>query len=320
MSTITAQPADTASELIHQALIYDTDQAFLSATTAFCLDGLARDDKVLAVTTDANIELLRAALGDAAGRVEFVAAREWYEAPGRTLAAYNSYVNTHSPAHRRIRIIGEPVWHGLGERQEAEWTRYESMLNVAFAGSPAWIVCPYDARTLPGRIVADARRTHPNLLVGLHPRVSHDYSDPAAFTHPADHHPLPPPPAGTEVTTIRFDADLFRMRRLVAARAATFGLSGERAERFLLAVNEVATNAVEHGGGHGEIRLWADGPAIGCDIVDPGRMETPFPGYLPPDPTVLGGHGLWVVRQVCDLLEIRTGRPGTHFRLHLSRA
>ncbi|MGS2645513.1 anti-sigma factor RsbA family regulatory protein [Streptosporangium sp. LJ11] len=318
MSSITVQPSDAAPGLIHQALIYDTDQAFLSATTAFCLDGLARDDRVLAVTTEANIELLRSGLGDAAGQVEFVAARKWYDAPGRTLAAYNSYVNTHSPAHRRIRIIGEPVWHGRGERQEAEWTRYEAMLNVAFAGSPAWIVCPYDTRTLPGRIVADARRTHPDLLVDSSSRASRDYDDPATFTHAADHRPLPPP-AGTEAT-IRFDADLSRMRRRVAAWAAASGLSDERAERLLLAVNEVVANAVEHGGGHGEIRLWTDGPAIGCDVTDPGHMDTPFPGYLPPGLTGLRGHGLWVVRQVCDLLEIRTGLPGTQVRLHLSRA
>ncbi|WP_436761027.1 anti-sigma factor RsbA family regulatory protein [Streptosporangium sp. V21-05] len=318
MSSTTARSADAAPELIHQALIYDTDQVFLSATTAFCLDGLARDDRVLAVITEANAELLRAGLDDAADRVEFVDARRWYDAPGRTLAAYNSYVSTHSPGHRRIRIIGEPVWHGRDERQEAEWTRYEAMLNVAFAGSTAWIVCPYDTRTLPGRVVADARRTHPDLLADLGSRASEEYGDPAAFTHAADRRPLPPPPAGTGVT-VRFDADLSRTRRRVSAWAVTSGLSGERIERLLLAVNEVVTNAVEHGGGHGEIRLWTDGPAIGCDVTDPGHMETPFPGYLPPDPTGLRGHGMWVVRQICDLVEIRTGLPGTQVRLRLSR-
>ncbi|MFF3444269.1 anti-sigma factor RsbA family regulatory protein [Streptosporangium sp. NPDC002721] len=319
MSSTTAQPVDAASELIHQALIYDTDRAFLSATTAFCLDGLARDDRVLAVTTEANIELLRAGLGGVADRVEFVDAREWYDAPGRTLAAYDAYVNTHSPAHRRIRVIGEPVWHGRDERQEAEWTRYEAMLNVAFAGSPAWIVCPYDTRTLPGRVVADARRTHPDLLVGGDSRASPEYGDPAAFTHSADRRPLPPPPAGT-AATVRFDADLSLMRRWVSAWAVTAGLPDGQIDKLLLAVNEVATNAVEHGGGHGEIRLWTDGPAVGCDVTDPGHMDTPFPGYLPPDPTGPRGHGMWVVRQVCDLVEIRAGRPGTQVRLHLSGA
>lgn len=319
MSGITVRPADAAPELIHQALVYDTDQAFLSATTAFCLDGLARDDRVLAVTTEANIALLRAALGGAADQVEFVDARGWYDTPGRTLAAYNSYVDTYSPAHRRIRVIGEPVWHGRDERQEAEWTRYEAMLNVAFAGSPAWIVCPYDTRTLPGRIVADARRTHPDLLVDGDSRASREYGDPAAFTHAADHRPLPPPPAGTEVT-VRFDADLARTRRRVSAWAVTSGLPGEQLERLLLAVNEVVTNAVEHGGGHGEIRLWTDGPIVRCDVTDPGHMDTPFPGYLPPRLTGLRGHGMWVVRQVCDLVEIRTGLPGTQVRLHLSHA
>jgi hypothetical protein len=38
----------------------------------FCLDGLACDDAVLAVTTPANIDLLRQQLGDALGNVEFI--------------------------------------------------------------------------------------------------------------------------------------------------------------------------------------------------------------------------------------------------------
>ncbi|MFI6511981.1 anti-sigma factor RsbA family regulatory protein [Streptosporangium sp. NPDC050855] len=316
MSTLTDDA--TAPGLVHQALIYDDDRAFLAATTGFCLDGLAGGDRVLAVTTEANAGLLRTALGGAADEVEFAVARDWYDAPGRTLAAYNAYVETHSAAHRRIRVIGEPVWHGRDGRQEAEWTRYESVINVAFADSPAWILCPYDTRTVPGRVVADARRTHPELLDGSGAHRSDAYADPASFTHAADRLPLPPPPPGAGVT-VRFGADLARMRERVAAWAGTLGLPAERVERLVLAVNEVATNAVEHGGGHGEIRLWADAGAVHCDVTDPGSMDAPFPGHLPPALPGGRGHGLWVVRQVCDLLEIRTGRPGTQVRLRLTR-
>jgi hypothetical protein len=31
----------------------------------------------------------------------------------------------------------------------------------------------------------------------------------------------------------------------------------------------------------------------------------------------VGGNGLWVVNQVCDLVQARTGRAGTTTRLHM---
>jgi anti-sigma regulatory factor (Ser/Thr protein kinase) len=309
-TTLTGSP-----ELTHQALIYDSDEAFVSATTTFCLDGLALGDHVLAVTTETNIGLLRASLGTDAAEVEFVDAQDWYGTPGRTLAAYDHYVDVHKQPHRQVRIIGEPVWHGRDSVEEAEWTRYESVINAAFAHSSAWIVCPYDQRVLPERVVADARRTHPGILTGFGAQVSDAYADPALFTHASDAVSLSPAPDGATLA-ISFSSDLGWMRRQVADRATALGLAAEPAGRLLMAVNEVATNTLQHGGGQGHIRLWAEEASIICDITDPGQMNAPFPGYLPPGPAARG-HGLWVVRQLCDLVEIRTGLPGTQIRLHL---
>jgi anti-sigma regulatory factor (Ser/Thr protein kinase) len=270
------------------------------------------------VTSAANIGLLTGALGSAAAGVDFVEAGAWYDAPGRTLAAYGRYVDAHKDGSRRVRVIGEPVWHGRTSLEEAEWIRYESVINAAFAGQPAWIVCPYDERTLPARIVAAAGRTHPQLLAGHGVRASAAYVEPDAFTCAGDHLPLPPPP-GT-AAEIGFDGDLHLMRGRVKAAAERLGLPKEPMERLLLAVNEVATNAVEHGGGHGRILMWAEETSVVCDVTDPGRLQARLPGYLPPDPGTGRGHGLWVARQLCELLEIRSGSSGTQVRLHLARA
>ncbi|MEU4547383.1 sensor histidine kinase [Nonomuraea dietziae] len=317
-TTITPDAHTPSAGLIHHALIYGSDQEFLAATLPFCLDGLAAGDRVLAVTTPANIDLLTGALDTAATEVEFVEAGDWYHAPGRTLAAYGHYVDDHKRRHPRVRVIGEPLWHGRTPAEQAEWTRYESVINAAFAASPAWIVCPYDERALPEQIVADARRTHPDLMSGPAWQASPAYTDPAAFAYATDHLPLSPAPAGT-AADFGFDADLHRMRQQLATRATGLGLGADQIDRLMVAVNEVATNAVEHGGGHGRIRIWTDGDIVVCDVTDPGHLDTVIPGYLPPDPTAPRGHGLWVVRQLCELLEIRTGQPGTQIRLHLSR-
>jgi anti-sigma regulatory factor (Ser/Thr protein kinase) len=210
------------------------------------------------------------------------------------------------------------VWHGRNSVEEAEWTRYESVINAAFAHSPAWIVCPYDQRVLPDRVVADARRTHPGIVTGPGAQASDAYTDPASFAHSSDAMSMAPVP-GSATPAISFGTDLGWMRQLVADRATALGLAAGPAGRLLMAVNEVATNTLQYGAGQGHIRLWAQETTIICEITDPGYLSAPFPGYLPPGPAAARGHGLWVVRQLCDLVEIRTGLPGTRIRLHIGQ-
>ncbi|MDQ0585496.1 sensor histidine kinase [Streptomyces rishiriensis] len=325
MSAVTTnsrmQPGDVPI-LTHQALIYGTDEDFLAATVPFCLDGLAQDDAVLAVTTPRNIDLLRQQLGDAAGHVEFVRSDQWYDAPGRTLAAYHRYVGQRTGdtgRHRQVRVIGEPVWHGRDALETAEWTRYEAVINVAFADCPAWIVCPYDTRTLPSPLVADARRTHPEMVTGPAAEPSPHYADPKqdGFWE----RELAPASRDTQEHGMRFDADLTPVRAFVAASATSLGMSQSAADRLVFAANEVATNAVQHGGGSGHLALWRSAGRIVCDITDarPGATDW-FLGYLPPDPGQRHGHGLWAVRQLCDLMEVRPQHSGmgTTVRLHLN--
>ncbi|MGM1062019.1 anti-sigma factor RsbA family regulatory protein [Saccharothrix sp. Mg75] len=304
--------------LVHQGLVYGSDDEFLSATAPFCADGLERGDAVLAVTTAANAALLARALGESAGRVEFVDAEDWYRAPGRTLSAYHRYVDRHAVKgpHPRVRVIGEPVWHGRDELETAEWTRYESVINLAFADCPAWIVCPYDTRVLPGHVVDDARRTHPQLAVGRSARASDHYTGPTAADGSWERR-LAPLRADGEEAVLRFGTDLSAVRAFVARTAAALGMSGEAVARLVYSVNELATNAVRHGGGGGQVTLRRVGPRVICDVTDPGAGPVDwYQGYLPPDPGLRRGCGLWLVRQFCDLLEVdhRAGR--TTVRLH----
>ncbi|MFC8448857.1 anti-sigma factor RsbA family regulatory protein [Kitasatospora sp. NPDC057223] len=306
--------------LTHQGLVYGSDEEFLAATAPFCLDGLHDGDAVLAVTTPANTDLLRQALGDAAAQVEFVAADDWYRAPGRTLGDYYRYVGRHTAKgrHRQVRVIGEPVWHGRDETETAEWTRYEAAINIAFASCPAWIVCPYDTRALPEAVVADARRTHPHLLTGPAAQASDHYLAPTA-PDGAWQRRLDGGPAGGTRSTMRFGADLGPARAFVARAASALGLSPAGTQRLVFAVNEVATNAVQHGGGSGQVTLSRTGHRLVCDITDPGPAAADwYAGYLPPDPAQERGHSLWTVRQLCDLVEIHTHEGGTSVRLHLN--
>ena len=109
------------------------------------------------------------------------------------------------------------------------------------------------------------------------------------------------------------------LRRLVKLRAAGAGLSAERAGDLVLAVNEVATNSIRHGGGGGVLRIWQAADALICEIADSGRIADPLAGRQRPASGQSGGHGLWLCNQICDLVQLRTFVTGSVVRLHISR-
>jgi hypothetical protein len=80
----------------------------------------------------------------------------------------------------------------------------------------------------------------------------------------------------------------------------------------------LAANTFVHTSGPGTLTLWATQSEIICQVNDTGQITDPLAGRLRRDPAAAGGgHGLWVVQQACDLVQIRTSPAGTAIRLHM---
>ena len=108
------------------------------------------------------------------------------------------------------------------------------------------------------------------------------------------------------------------MRELVTAWSTSRGLSADRVRDLMLAVTEVASNSIRHGGGQGTLRVWAGKGALVCEFHDAGVITDPMVGRVRPAANQIGGCGLWFVHQLCDLVEIRSNpRDGTQVRLHM---
>ena len=167
-------------------------------------------------------------------------------------------------------------------------------------------------------MIEEARRNHPLLREGDLLVASVDYPGAEFLATPFDE-PLPDPPLGVPV--VQFEADTLRdVRGLVCAHAARAGLSDERSADLLLAVNEVATNSLLHGGGRGTLRLWRESDALICEVRDKGCIEDPLVGRRRPLPGSAGGHGLWLANQLCELVQVRTFLSGGAVRLHMRLA
>lgn len=110
-----------------------------------------------------------------------------------------------------------------------------------------------------------------------------------------------------------FDADgLYALRAEIAAHADHLGAGSDEIEDLVIVGSELASNAIRHGGGTGRLRLWRQGKVLYCQVSDTGPgMADPDAGRAAPDPSAVGGRGLWISRQLCDELLVTTGPGGT---------
>jgi hypothetical protein len=80
-----------------------------------------------------------------------------------------------------IRVVAEAGWAGVSAAEIAQWTRYESLVNLAFASSPATILCTYDESAFSRDVIADVHRTHPEIVRGGDASASPRYRRPEDF-------------------------------------------------------------------------------------------------------------------------------------------
>ena len=128
--------------------------------------------------------------------------------------------------------------------------------------------------------------------------------------------PLPPP--GDDAICHTYRTDLSKVRALVLQQARSAGLTEGRASDLVLAVSEVAANTLRHTRSAGTLTIWRQAGELVCEIQDEGTITDPLAGQRRPGPDATGGHGLWLVYQVCDRVELHSDKNGTVIRMHMS--
>jgi anti-sigma regulatory factor (Ser/Thr protein kinase) len=315
-NTVTVTPAPSAGTVggyRHEAFLYSGLPEFLSGTLSFIRRAVSAGDPVLVVVSAAKIGLLREQLGAENGHVAFADMADVGGNPARIIALWQAFVRDNAGA-AQLCGIGEPIEPGRSPVEVAECQLHEALLNVAFdAATPLWLLCPYDLEVLAADVIDEAHRAHPFVARGDLRQASSAFEpiDPAA---PFDR-PLPPPAPWAAFMSFG-SGELRELRAFVAGHAARAGLGAEAATGVVLAVSEIASNSIRHGGGRGELRIWTEGRTLVCEVSDTGHITSPLVGRVRPAPGAAGGAGLWLANQLCDLVQISSSARGSTVRVH----
>jgi anti-sigma regulatory factor (Ser/Thr protein kinase) len=293
----------------HDAFSYDSLDGLVTSVTDFVRAGLAEEAAVQVVLPSTRLEAVRDALGADGREVGFVDMVEAGRNPARLIPLWREVVDRNEG--RPCRGVAEPVHEDRGASAIAECHQHESLLNTAFTAADLRLLCPY-AAAQPEPVLARARANHPWWADQPNPGFD-DRGVGGELTQP-----LPEPFGST--TFVRFDLDsVTGVRQNAAGKARRFGLDTDAVERFTLAVHEVMVNSIDHGGGGGMVRLWTEDDDVVCEVRDEGVITDPLVGRRRPTLAQPRGRGMWMVNQLCDLVQVRSSASfGTVVRLRVA--
>lgn len=298
----------------HELYPYRGEAQFLSGTLDYIHEALEGNEAVVVAVPSDRAALLRGELADESA-VTFVDTTALGPNPGRLIGAWVAWMRERGEGNRPVRGIGETAWREARSAAHLSELRYhEWLLNRAFVRSAAWsMMCPYDAADEDQGALRTLSRCHPLIHQDGRYVRNEDYLTVGDYPFEALNGPCDP---FQELSYAH--GDLGAIRAKVSRCAAEAGVPADRLPKLAVAVTEIATNSVRHGGGRGTLRTWTQDAAFVCEFRDAGHIPDVMAGRTRPTVDQVGGRGLWLVHQLCDLVEIRsTPEQGTTVRLHM---
>jgi DNA-binding PadR family transcriptional regulator/anti-sigma regulatory factor (Ser/Thr protein kinase) len=306
--------APPAGAFVHPGLFYRDAADYLAGTVPFIVEGLLAGEPVAVSVPRANLELIRDELGREASRVHLLDMEVAGRNPGRIISTIlMAFVQAH--AGRTVRIIGEPIWPSRTSTEYPACAQHEALINLAFAGHPVTILCPYDVVRLSPQVLSDAARTHPVVVHGSGLQRSDAYAPDRVL----DDYNLPL--SADAVCAFEFGSDNLPQAQAHAATvAACLGVPLARRTEVERAVSELTANSVRHGGGQGRLRVWPSEGQLACQVEDAGTLSDPLAGRRPVSEHETGGRGLLIVNRIADLVRVHAIAGSTTIRAYFEIA
>lgn len=325
--TVAHGAGSLAAQFVHSALIVETDRD-LDVLAAELASSAKLYDEVLVVAGERTRAVLTDVAGDLPATVCWRSPDGFYQRLGFAYERFRRYLADEHRAGHRVHVIAEPaltrgVDPGLRADRVAAYLAYEAICNHTYAVGASAVTCVWDSRLHPETVIDRVRATHPHLVTGTGRSPSPAYLPPEHYLAERHDVPMRTPPARVDHdVTVGEVAQLSGLRSTMRGWATDHRFIGEALEDLVMAVVEVATNGLRHGGPPVRVRAWHHGGTLVVQCDDAGARPIPADaGYLRPDPvvTVAGGRGLWLARQLADVVTVSSEPGRTSVRLQFPR-
>lgn len=263
---------------------------------------------VVAVPTDMVHEV--APLLGADGSEAVIPVDEVGRNPSRMLEVWLDVLERTRRTHRGLYGFCQHIWPGRPPAEVDECWIVESLCALGVTDTAGLRMhCLFDEGALDAATIAKAREVHARR------HLSDDERARVLTSLLAGELPAVPDEALVHPISLGLLAEL---RDAVRDTARDVGLGAQQVDDLVLAAHEIAANSVRHGGGTGFLSLWTDATSLWCEVADHGRLDDPMVGRRRPPEHDLGGRGVWIAHQVCDLVQVRSSEAGTRVRVRMA--
>ncbi len=292
--------------LEHTMFVYRDGRELAETVAPVVRDHLNAGQRVVVNIPGERMTALQAALGRAANSIEWTDTYAWRPHPARRLHAIEQLVEVQRARKgQKVLFVGECAWPPSPEVLVREWERFEVILSATLTGAPASMLCLYDASVLARSIIERARQTHPQHGCGCtiaNPR----YVDTVTALKSLAPEDLEVPWHATRLTRVR---EARAARAFVANQLVSSNLRHDQREDLIVIASELVANSLKADADEVSVAVWASDDGVALQIDDDGQgISDPFAGYHRPERDATGGRGLWMARQLCDVVEI-SSRP-----------
>jgi hypothetical protein len=311
------------TEFRHAALIVDSDESLRSRLVPALHESLDRETPVLMVVGPGTERLVRDDLGGLSERLEWGDTGSFYQRLGFAFEGFRRYLAAQHAVGRTVQVVAEPDLAGgvspeIPFDRAAAYTSYEAMCNDAYSGYGCPIICIWDERRHPEGIIDSIRTVHDHEVTDAGHVANRAHVRPPEYLAGRVEVPMDRPPALADLDlTVAAPDDLGILSRAVASWAGSRGFSDAATGDVVVALVEVAANGLVHGLPPVRVRGWWQGETLVAQVDDAGGCPLPaLAGYVPPGPDPAAARGLWLARQLADVVSTSTAFGTTSVRLH----
>lgn len=276
---------------------------------------VARDEPLSVNLAPSRLEALQEQMGSSSARVSWTDTTSWMPHPVRRLRALEELAVTgRERGAARHWFVGEFPFPDDRPDLALEWERFDALLSDVLADGPVRMICVYDASVVPKDVVERAHSSHPQ--VGVRPVADNPALEPVEHLLQCwspDSLPVPG-------HAVRIDGEVRpATARALLREGPAAALDPERHEELTIVVSELVTNAWRAGATSVGVACWHEGGELVMQVDDDGPgLNDPFAGYHLPSLDADNGRGLWIARQLADVVQIAPRRPGTSVRVRLA--